>query len=194
MARALVAALGAATVIAVAPADAPVPIGEQRTVVSAAAVAAAVIERQPFAATPARLPTPKAGRLRPFRGEVSKLDAKVRRRMKGKSWHRGCPVGLGELRQLSVSYVDFDKRARQGKLIVRDKHAGGIVDVFRRIYDKRFRIRRIEPIDRYGGDDHRSMDADNTSAFNCRFVNGTAAGHSTPTVRRLTSTRARTPT
>jgi hypothetical protein len=28
-------------------------------------------------------------------------------------------------------------------------------------------------IDRYGADDHRSMRDDNTSAFNCRFVNGT---------------------
>ncbi len=31
----------------------------------------------------------------------------------------------------------------------------------------------MELIDRYGGDDHRSMHHDNTSAFNCRFVNGT---------------------
>jgi poly-gamma-glutamate synthesis protein (capsule biosynthesis protein) len=28
-------------------------------------------------------------------------------------------------------------------------------------------------VDAYGGDDHRSMDADNTSAFNCRTVAGT---------------------
>ena len=35
-------------------------------------------------------------------------------------------------------------------------------------------IRRMELIDRYGADDHRSMAADNTSAFNCRFVAGTS--------------------
>ena len=29
-------------------------------------------------------------------------------------------------------------------------------------------------IDAYGADDHRSMNADNTSAFNCRFVAGTS--------------------
>ncbi|MEK6252391.1 MAG: M15 family metallopeptidase [Actinomycetota bacterium] len=27
-------------------------------------------------------------------------------------------------------------------------------------------------VDAYGADDHRSMAADNTSAFNCRFING----------------------
>ena len=37
-------------------------------------------------------------------------------------------------------------------------------------------IRRMELIDRYDADDHRSMNADNTSAFNCRFVAGTSAG------------------
>ena len=31
----------------------------------------------------------------------------------------------------------------------------------------------MELIDRYGADDRRSMAADNTSAFNCRFVAGT---------------------
>ena len=31
----------------------------------------------------------------------------------------------------------------------------------------------MELIDRYGGDDHRSMAHDNTSAFNCRVVAGT---------------------
>ena len=31
----------------------------------------------------------------------------------------------------------------------------------------------MDLIDRYGADDHRSMAADNTSGFNCRFVAGT---------------------
>ncbi len=41
------------------------------------------------------------------------------------------------------------------------------------LYEDRFPIRRMVLIDRYGADDHRSMNADNTSAFNCRFVAGT---------------------
>ena len=42
----------------------------------------------------------------------------------------------------------------------------------RRLYALRYPIRRMRPVDAYGADDHRSMDADNTSAFNCRFVAG----------------------
>lgn len=32
--------------------------------------------------------------------------------------------------------------------------------------------RQMRLVDAYGADDHRSMAADNTSAFNCRFVAG----------------------
>ena len=116
---------------------------------------------------------PAAARLRPYRSEVSKLDGKARKRMTGVSWQKGCPVGLGDLRLVSVSYVDFGKHARQGKLVIHEDHAKDIARVFERLYEKRFRIRRIELIDRYRGSDHRSMDADNTSAFNCRVVAGT---------------------
>jgi hypothetical protein len=44
--------------------------------------------------------------------------------------------------------------------------------VFRRLYGARFPIRRMEPVDRYGGDDYRSIEADNTSSFNCRNATG----------------------
>ena len=43
----------------------------------------------------------------------------------------------------------------------------------KRLFRERFPIRRMKLIDSYGADDHRSMNADNTSAFNCRFVAGT---------------------
>jgi hypothetical protein len=36
-----------------------------------------------------------------------------------------------------------------------------------------FPIRRMVPVDTYRGSDFRSIEADNTSAFNCRFVDGT---------------------
>jgi poly-gamma-glutamate synthesis protein (capsule biosynthesis protein) len=45
--------------------------------------------------------------------------------------------------------------------------------VFGRLYARRFPIRRIRLVDRYGADDRESMRHDNTSAFNCRYVAGT---------------------
>ena len=48
-----------------------------------------------------------------------------------------------------------------------------IVDVFRTLYRARVPIRRMVPVDAYGASDFRSIEADNTSAFNCRYVEGT---------------------
>jgi D-alanyl-D-alanine carboxypeptidase-like protein len=88
----------------------------------------------------------------------------------GASWHAGCPVGPAQLRTLHVSFVGFDRRAHRGAIVVHRDAAGAVTTVFRRLYDARFPIRRMEPVARYGGSDRRSMAADNTSGFNCRFA------------------------
>ena len=107
-----------------------------------------------------------------FEGSSEALDAKLRKRMTGKSWHRGCPVGLGKLRLLEVTHWGFDGDVHGGRLVVHRRAAAAILKVMEALYEERYPIRRMVLIDRYGADDHRSMAADNTSAFNCRFVAG----------------------
>jgi D-alanyl-D-alanine carboxypeptidase len=51
--------------------------------------------------------------------------------------------------------------------------ATGVVAVLRRLYSAHFPIRRMVPVDAYDASDFRSIEADNTSAFNCRYVEGT---------------------
>jgi hypothetical protein len=109
----------------------------------------------------------------PFSATISRLDRQTRVRMTGVSWHGGCPVPLRNLRSIGLTYVGFDRETHRGELIVHRRWAEEIVSVFHRIYAKRFPIRRIRPIDRYGGSDRRSMMHDNTSGFNCRYVSGT---------------------
>ena len=53
--------------------------------------------------------------------------------------------------------------------------AASLAHAFRLLFAARFPIRRMQVVDDFGGDDERSMLADNTSAFNCRIVPGTAA-------------------
>jgi hypothetical protein len=93
--------------------------------------------------------------------------------MTGVSWRSGCPVPLRDLRLLRLSHRGFDGRVQTGRLIVHRAVAREVVGVFRRLYEAGFRIRRMVPVDAYGGSDFRSIEADNTSAFNCRFVEGT---------------------
>jgi D-alanyl-D-alanine carboxypeptidase len=86
------------------------------------------------------------------------------------SWHRGCPVAPAQLRRVRLSYWGFDGRAHTGALVVNASAVGDVVRVFRRLYEGRFPTRRMRPIDAYRGVDERSLAADNTAAFNCRYA------------------------
>jgi hypothetical protein len=108
----------------------------------------------------------------PFRSYVRAIPSAVRANMTGKSWHAGCPVSLDDLRLVTLSYVGFDGRAHAGTLVVNRAATTAIVTVFHRLYDERFPIRRMVPVDAYGGSDFNSIEADNTSSFNCRSATG----------------------
>ena len=110
-----------------------------------------------------------------FQASTSALTAAMRTRMTGVSWHLGCPVGLGELRLLQLSYWGFDHAVHQGELIVNASAATSMITAFRLLFEARFPVRQMRVVDDFGGDDERSMLADNTSAFNCRLVPGTKA-------------------
>ena len=88
------------------------------------------------------------------------------------SWRPGCPVPVEQLRAVDVRHFGNDGAVHTGRVIVAANLAEGLVEVFRDLYNARFPIERMEPIDAYGGDDMRSMKANNTSAFNCRAVTG----------------------
>ena len=109
-----------------------------------------------------------------FQSSVSRLPPNVRERVNGSSWHPGCPVPLRKLRLVGVSIHRFDGSKQQGRLIVHWAQAHKLVRVFRKLWRADYPVRRMRLVDAYGADDHRSMKADNTSAFNCRFVAGTS--------------------
>jgi hypothetical protein len=98
--------------------------------------------------------------------------APVTREQLPHSWHPGCPVGPSSLRRLQVGYWGFDGKSRVGALVVNRSAVGPLTVVFRRLYRARFPIRRMRPIEAYGGNDERSLAADNTAAFNCRYAVG----------------------
>jgi len=107
-----------------------------------------------------------------FFSQISTIDTALASRMES-SWHAGCPVPLEDLRYVQVDYWGFDGREHRGELVVHTDAADGIATVFAELFAVRFPIERIVLIDDYGGDDNRSMAANNTSAFNCRYVAGT---------------------
>lgn len=90
--------------------------------------------------------------------------------MQGRSWRAELPCPRrDELVLLRVPYLDFDGAEQTGSLIVARSAAKAVAAAFQEIYDSgKFRIYRMSLIDEFGGDDARSMAANNTSAFNCR--------------------------
>ncbi|HEX2128893.1 MAG TPA: M15 family metallopeptidase [Solirubrobacterales bacterium] len=125
-----------------------------------------------FLAAAAILAAPTGGQ--EFDGSSEPIRGQVRERIVGSSWERGCPVGLDKLRLLRLDHIGFDGDVHRGRLVVHARYDDRIIAVFRRLFRIGYPIRRMELIDRYGADDRRSMAADNTSAFNCRFVAGTS--------------------
>jgi hypothetical protein len=108
----------------------------------------------------------------PYHFEAHRLSPAARKRITGVSWHRGCPVGLDDLRYVRVSYIGFDGAPHVGELMVAASAVRAIRGAFRTLYEARFPIRRMRLVDDYRGDDYASIDADNTSAFNCRRATG----------------------
>ncbi len=104
--------------------------------------------------------------------QVGTLPAEFTAKMRGVSWHEGCPVAPAELRMLTLRYWDFEGHEQTGRLIVNAAVAGEVASIFRELHARKFPIERMQPIEEYGGNDDRSMEANNTSAFNCRDVTG----------------------
>ncbi|MCW2601315.1 MAG: hypothetical protein JWM02_3144 [Frankiales bacterium] len=71
---------------------------------------------------------------------------------------------------LTLRYVGFDAMAHDGQLVISARVVGAVAGTFADLYAARFPIRRMVPVDAYGGSDDASVAADNTAGFNCRLA------------------------
>jgi hypothetical protein len=141
------------------------------TVRSSSAAAPTSRQRRPWSSSKP-VPTTPPTTVAPLPAFQSSIEGVTAAQL-GASWRAGCPLGPDQLRAVNLSYVGYDGAAHAGRVIVDAAQAERIVVVFRDLYVARFPIQRIEPVDRYRGDDQASMRAHNTSGFNCRYVAGT---------------------
>jgi len=107
-----------------------------------------------------------------FSFKAQPLPARIRRRVKGRSWHQGCPVALSQLRFIQMNHWGFDRKVHNGVMIVNATAVSDLQSAFARLFDKRFPIRKMRLVDDYGADDFDSIEADNSSSFNCRRATG----------------------
>ncbi|MGW4424953.1 M15 family metallopeptidase [Streptosporangium sp. NPDC004631] len=125
---------------------------------------------QPASTAPPPSASPAPAGPPPFSAKISKV---TRDRLRY-SWRPGCPVPIGDLRMVTMTYWGFDDRPHTGDLVVHKDATDAVVTVFGRLYGWRWPIYKMEPVDAYKGDDFDSIEADNTSAFNCRPATGSS--------------------
>ena len=76
------------------------------------------------------------------------------------------------LQSVKVAYINLDGETQMGELIVHHELAEEVVDIFEEIYNCKFPIEKMITIDYYNCNDDKSMEDNNTSAFNYRMVSG----------------------
>ncbi|WP_143204901.1 M15 family metallopeptidase [Streptomyces sp. CB02009] len=90
-------------------------------------------------------------------------------------------MGQADLRYVQVNYWGFNGYRYRGDNVTHESIARSTADVFTDLYRLRHPIRQMRLVDDFGKDavkganDYAAMAADNTSAFNCRYVDGKEA-------------------
>lgn len=93
----------------------------------------------------------------------------------------GWPVHPDNLRYLTMSHWGYDGVVHVGHMVVHEAVAQEVLEIFKELFDNQFPIERMQLIDEYDANDDLSMEANNSSAFCCRYITdkpGTYSNHS----------------
>ena len=90
------------------------------------------------------------------------------------SWVEGCPVGVDELRYVTLSHHGFDGEVHTGEILVNVAEAEGVVEVFRKLFEAGFPIEQMQVTRLEEIDDHPTGDFNQTGSFACRPAVGSS--------------------
>ncbi len=108
-----------------------------------------------------------------YKADISTITPQIKNRMiKGNSWRKGCPVPLKNLRYLHLKHRDFQGHEKMGEMIIHKDVAQDVSKIFSELYKIGYPIKKMKLVSDYKGSDWQSIEADNTSAFNCRNATG----------------------
>jgi hypothetical protein len=82
------------------------------------------------------------------------------------------PAGV-RLDTLQVQHIDFSGHTQTGVIICNHTISRDLIEIFAELYRRKYPIERMHPMSEYGNDDERSMQANNTSCYCYRTVEGT---------------------
>lgn len=105
------------------------------------------------------------------------LSDAIKKRITGMSYPSdddGAKIHYDDLRYIGLLHYDFEGNVKTGELIVNKKLANEVMQMFYELYCAKYPFTSVQLVDDFGepADDTRSMEANNTSAFNYRRIAG----------------------
>ena len=88
------------------------------------------------------------------------------------SWRDSNPVPLSDLRCVCVRHWGFDNQVHSGCLIVHEKVAQEVLEIFEEIFEGGFPIEKMQFVDLYGAIDEFSARDNNSYSFCSRPITG----------------------
>ncbi|MCL2044498.1 MAG: M15 family metallopeptidase [Treponema sp.] len=105
---------------------------------------------------------------------VEPLSEEIIKKITGKSYKDNASIAYSDLVYLTIPYINFNGESCVGNMIVAAHLGKEVLDIFQELYENRFPIYKMQLIDYYDADDNLSMEDNNTSAFNYRYIANTA--------------------
>ncbi len=101
---------------------------------------------------------------------ITEITDDIFARIYGKSFKEDCTLPREDLRYLHVLHKDLDGNEHEGEMIVNKRIAEDVLDILKQLYEANYPIEKIRLVDEYNADDEASMEDNNSSAFNFRFI------------------------
>ena len=104
---------------------------------------------------------------------ITEITDTIFDRIYGKSFKEDCTLPREDLRYLHVVHKDLEGNVHEGEMIVNRHIAEDVLDILKQLYEAEYPIEKIRLIDEYDAEDEASMEDNNSSAFNFRFISHT---------------------
>ena len=104
---------------------------------------------------------------------ITKITDDIFARIEGRSFKDDCTLPRKDLRYLHVLHKDINGEEHEGEMIVNYHIAEDVLEILKELYVNDYPIEKIRLVDEYDADDELSMEDNNSSCFNYRFVSHT---------------------
>lgn len=100
------------------------------------------------------------------------IDDSIFKRIYGKSFKEYCTIPRDSLRYVKVLHYTKEGKIHIGEVMCNVSIATDLVNIFRELYNSKYPIEKILLVDDYNANDDLSMEDNNSSCFNFRFMTG----------------------